>query len=52
MLSDRERGMVEKIRKKVLEKLEYDQESSDECIQELIRQCLEEETKQDFLPIL
>ena len=50
MLSDRERGMVEKIRKKVLEKLEYDQESSDECIQELIRQCLEEETKQDFLP--
>lgn len=50
MLSDRERGMVEKIRKKVLEKLEYDQESSDECIQELIRQCLEEVTKQDFLP--
>ena len=50
MLSDRERGMVEKFRKKVLEKLEYDQESSDECIQELIRQCLEEETKQDFLP--
>lgn len=50
MLSDKERELVEKIRKKVLEKLEYDQESSDEGIEELIRTYLEEETRQEFLP--
>lgn len=50
MLSDKERAIVDKIRKKVLEKLEYDQESTDERIQELASAYLEEETKQDFLP--
>lgn len=50
MLSDKERAIVDKIRKKVLEKLEYDQESTDEKIQELASAYLEEETKQDFLP--
>lgn len=50
MLSDKERALVDKIRKKVLEKLEFEQESSDECIQEWITYYLEEETKQEFLP--
>lgn len=50
MLSDKERALVEEIRKKVLDKLEYDQESSDEKIQEWITYYLEEETKQEFLP--
>lgn len=50
MLSDKERAIVDKIRRKVLEKLEYDQESTDERIQELASAYLEEETKQDFLP--
>lgn len=50
MLSDKERVLVEEIRKKVLDKLEYDQESSDEKIQEWITYYLEEETKQEFLP--
>ena len=50
MLSDKERELVESIRKKVLDRLEYDQESSDERIEEWITYYLEEETKQDFLP--
>lgn len=50
MLSDKERETVEKIRKKVLESLEYDHDSSDERIQELVTAFLEEETKQQFLP--
>lgn len=50
MLSDKEREVVEKIRKKVLERLEYEQDSSDEQIQELVTLLLEEETKQQFLP--
>ena len=50
MLSDKEREIVEKIRKKVLESLEYEHDSSDEQIQELVTLLLEEETKQQFLP--
>ena len=50
MLSDKERALVEEIRKKVLDKLEYEQDSSDEKIQEWITYYLEEETKQEFLP--
>lgn len=50
MLSDKERELVETIRKKVLDRLEYEQESSDEKIEEWITYYLEEETKQDFLP--
>lgn len=50
MLSDKERRLVETIRKKVLDKTEYEQESSDEKIQEWITCYLEEETKQEFLP--
>ena len=50
MLSDKERVLVEEIRKKVLDKLEYEQDSSDEKIQEWITYYLEEETKQEFLP--
>ena len=50
MLSDKERELVESIRKKVLDRLEYEQESSDERIEEWITYYLEEETKQDFLP--
>lgn len=50
MLSDKERRLVETIRKKVLEKTEYEQESSDEKIQEWIACYLEEEIKQEFLP--
>lgn len=50
MLSDKERALVETIRKKVLDKLEFEQESTDERIEEWITYYLEEETKQDFLP--
>lgn len=50
MLSDKERELVETIRKKVLDRLEYEQESSDEKIEEWITYYLEEETKQEFLP--
>lgn len=50
MLSDKERELVDTIRKKVLDRLEYEQESSDEKIEEWITYYLEEETKQDFLP--
>lgn len=50
MLSDKERELVETIRKKVLDRLEYEQESSDEKMEEWITYYLEEETKQDFLP--
>lgn len=50
MLSDKERELVETIRKKVLDRLEYEQESSDEKMEEWITYYLEEETKQEFLP--
>lgn len=50
MLSDKERELVETIRKKVLDRLEYEQESSDEKIEEWITYYLEEESKQSFLP--
>lgn len=50
MLSDKERELVETIRKKVLDRLEYEQESSDERIEEWITHYLEEESKQEFLP--
>lgn len=50
MLNDKEWFLMEKVRKKVLEQLEYDRETSDERTEELILQYLEEETKQDFLP--
>ena len=50
MLSDKERALVETIRKKFLDKLEFEQESTDERIEEWITYYLEEETKQDFLP--
>ncbi len=50
MLSDKERALVEKIRKRVLDKMDYEQDSTDERIQELVRTYLEDETKQDFLP--
>lgn len=50
MLSDKERALVEEIRKKVLDKMDFEQESSDERIQEWITYYLEEETKLEFLP--
>lgn len=50
MLSDKERALVETIRKKVLDRLEFEQESTDEKIEEWITYYLEEETKQDYLP--
>lgn len=50
MLNDKEWFLMEKVRKKVLEQLEYDRETSDERTEELILQYLEEETRQDFLP--
>lgn len=50
MLSDKERMLADQIRKKILEKMDYEQESSDEKINEWITHYLEEETRQDFLP--
>lgn len=50
MLNDKEWFLMEKVRKRVMEQLEYDRDTSDERTEELILQYLEEETKQDFLP--
>lgn len=50
MLSDKEREIVMAVRKKVLEQLEYDCESTDERTEELVSKYLEEEIKNDFFP--
>ena len=50
MLSDKERELTRVVRKKVLEKLEYDGETADERIEELVATCLEEELRSEFLP--
>lgn len=50
MLSDKEREITRVVRKKVLEKLEYDGEVTDERIEELIITCLEEEIRSEFFP--
>ena len=50
MLSDKERELTRLVRKKVLERLEYDGETADERIEELVTSCLEEELKNEFLP--
>lgn len=50
MLSDKEREITRQVQKRVLEKLEYDGEVSDERIEELVSNCLEEEIKNEFFP--
>ena len=50
MLSDKEREITGIVRRKVLEKLEYDGEASDERIEELVTASLEEEIKTEFFP--
>lgn len=50
MLSDKEREITHLVRRKVLEKLEYDGEVTDERMEELVTSCLEEEIRNDFFP--
>lgn len=50
MLSDKEKQLAATIRKKVLEKLEYEGDVEDEKLEEMVSQTLSEEMKSDFLP--
>ena len=50
MLSDKEREIVRHVRKRLLEKIEYEGEIADEKMEELVISCLEEEMRNDFLP--
>ncbi len=50
MLSDKEKQLTVAIRKKVLEKLEYEGDVKDEKLEEMVSQSLSEEMKSDFLP--
>ena len=50
MLSDKEKELVNIVRKKILETLEYEEDVTDERIEELVSKVLAEEMKNDFLP--